>query len=126
MNVALWIVAGLLAVAFAAAGAMKLTQPREKLAESGLGWVHDFSPSQVKLIGAAEVLGAVGLIVPALVDVAPVLVPVAATGLALLMVGAAITHARREETPMIGINVVLLVLAVVVAVGRFGPQSFGS
>ena len=123
MNVVLWIVAGALALAFLAAGLTKLTQPREKLAAT-MGWVQDFSPGTVKLIGALEVLAAIGLILPAALDVVPVLVQLAGLGLVLLMVGAAVTHARRREVPMIAINAVLLVLAVVVAWGRFGPYSF--
>ena len=124
MNVVLWIIAGLLAAAFAAAGLMKLAQPKEKLAASGMGWTEQFSPAAVKAIGALEVLAAVGLILPALLDTATVLVPLAALGLALMMIGAAVTHARRKENQMIGVNVVLLVLAAVVAWGRFGPYSF--
>jgi uncharacterized membrane protein YphA (DoxX/SURF4 family) len=123
MDVVLWIIAGLLAVAFLGAGLTKLTQPKEKLATT-MGWVDDFSPGAVKLIGALEVLAAVGLILPAALDVVPVLVPLAAVGLIALMLGAAVTHARRKETPMIAINLVLLALAVVVAWGRFGPYSF--
>jgi uncharacterized membrane protein YphA (DoxX/SURF4 family) len=123
MNVVLWILAGVLAVAFLFAGVTKLTQPKEKLAQN-MGWVEDFSPGVVKLIGALEVLAAIGLILPAALDIVPVLVPLAATGLVLLMIGAAITHARRKEAPMIAINAVLLVLALVVAWGRFGPYSF--
>jgi uncharacterized membrane protein YphA (DoxX/SURF4 family) len=123
MNVVLWIVAGLLALAFVAAGLTKLTQPKEKLAAT-MGWVEDFSPASVKGIGAVEVLAAIGLILPAALGVVPVLVPLAALGLVALMAGAAVTHARRKETPMIAINLVLLVLAVVVAWGRFGPWSF--
>jgi hypothetical protein len=64
VNLFLWIVASLLAIAFLGAGAMKLTQPREKLAASGMGWTEDFSPGMVKTIGALEVLAAIGLIVP--------------------------------------------------------------
>lgn len=124
MNVALWVVAGLLAAAFLAAGAMKLSQPKEKLAASGMGWVESFSAGQVKAIGALEVLAAIGLIVPPLVHVAPVLAPLAATGLVLMMIGAAVTHARRGEFPQIAVNVVLLALAAFVAWGRFGPHSF--
>ena len=124
MNVVLWIVAGVLAVAFLGAGLMKLAQPRKKLADSGMGWTEDFSDGAVKGIGALEVLGALGLILPAVFDVATVLVPIAATGLALLMLGAAVTHARRKESQMIVANVVLLVLAVFVAWGRFGPYAF--
>ncbi len=124
MNVVLWIVAGLLAVAFLAAGLMKLTQPKKKLADSGMGWTEDFSDGAVKGIGALEVLGAVGLILPAALGIVPVLVPIAATGLALLMLGAAVTHARRKESTNIVVNVVLLALAAFVAWGRFGPYAF--
>jgi uncharacterized membrane protein YphA (DoxX/SURF4 family) len=124
MNVVLWIIAGLLAAAFLVAGGMKLTQPKKKLAESGLAWVEDFSPGTVKAIGALEVLGALGLILPTVLDIAPILVPIAATGLAVIMLGAIVTHARRREQQAIVINVILLVLAVVVAWGRFGPYAF--
>jgi len=123
MNVALWIVAGLLAAAFLAAGAMKLSQPREKIAAS-MGWAEDFSAGTIKMIGAFEVLGAIGLILPALVGVAPVLVPLAAVGLAVIMVGAIVTHLRRKETQPVLVNVVLLALAVFVAVGRFWVAPF--
>jgi uncharacterized membrane protein YphA (DoxX/SURF4 family) len=125
MNVFLWIVAGLLAAVFVAAGLMKLTQERRKLlANPNMKWTEDFSAGTIKLIGTAEVLGAVGLILPAVLDIAPILVPLAATGLAVLMLGAAITHARRKEPQAIAINAVLLILAVIVAVFRFGPNSF--
>jgi uncharacterized membrane protein YphA (DoxX/SURF4 family) len=123
MDVVLWIIAGLLALAFLGAGLTKLVQPKGKLAAT-MGWVDDFSPGTVKLIGALEVLVAIGLVLPAALDVVPVLVPLAAVGLVALMIGAAVTHARRGETPMIAVNVVLLVLAVVVAWGRFGPYAF--
>jgi hypothetical protein len=124
VDVVLWIVAGLLAAAFLAAGLMRLAQPKKKLAASGMAWVEDFSPGAVKAIGALEVAAAIGLVLPAALDIAPVLVPLAATGLALLMVGAAITHARRREPQAIVVNLVLLVLAAVVAWGRFGPYAF--
>ena len=124
MNIVLWIIAGLLALAFAGAGLMKLAQPKEKLAASGMGWTEQFSPAAVKAIGALELLAAIGLILPAALDIAPILVPIAALGLIALMIGAALTHARRKENPMIGANLLLLVLAAVVAWGRFGPYSF--
>jgi uncharacterized membrane protein YphA (DoxX/SURF4 family) len=126
VNVVLWIIASLLAVAFVAAGLMKVSQPKEKLAASGMGWVDDFSPRTVKTIGTLEVLAAIGLILPAALGIAPVVVPLAAVGLVLLMAGAAITHRRRKETPMIVGNLVLLALAAVVIWGRFGPYSFHS
>jgi uncharacterized membrane protein YphA (DoxX/SURF4 family) len=126
VNVVLWIVASLLALAFLVSGGMKLTQPKDKLLASGQGWAEDFSPVVIKLIGALEVLAAVGLVLPAVVHVATVLVPLAATGLVLVMIGAMATHTRRHETQMAVVNVVLLLLAGFVAWGRFGPYSFGS
>ncbi|HET9516556.1 MAG TPA: DoxX family protein [Actinoplanes sp.] len=124
MNVVLWVIAAVLAVAFLGAGALKLLQPKEKLIASGLTWVEDSSAAAVKALGAVEILGAIGLILPALVDIAPILVPLAATGLAVTMIGAAITHFRRGELQSIAVNVVLFVLAAVVAWGRFGDWAF--
>ncbi|HEV7755566.1 MAG TPA: DoxX family protein [Mycobacteriales bacterium] len=123
MNVVLWIIAALLAVAFGAAGLMKLTQPKEKLAPK-MAYVEDFSGGAVKAIGAVEILAALGLVLPAVTGIAPVLVPLAALGLVVVMIGAAVVHARRGENQLIVPNVVLLVLAAVVAWGRFGPYSF--
>ena len=123
MNIALWIAAGLLAVAFLAAGLTKLTQPKEKLAPR-MPWVEDFGSGAVKAIGAAEVLGAIGVVLPGITKIAPILVPLAATGLALVMVGAIVVHLRRGEKQALGANLVLLALAVFVAWGRFGAFAF--
>jgi hypothetical protein len=124
VNVALWIIAGLLATAFLAGGVVKLVLPKERLAAAGMGFAEDFGTGTVKAIGAVEVLAGVGLILPAVLDIAPVLVPLAAVGVVLLMIGAGITHLRRHEIPPIAVNLTLLALAVLVAWGRFGPQSF--
>jgi uncharacterized membrane protein YphA (DoxX/SURF4 family) len=124
MDITLWIAAALLTLAFLAFGLMKLTQPRTKLVAAGQGWAEDASDSKVRVIGALEILGAVGLVLPALLHTATVLVPLAATGLALLMLGAAVTHARRREYPNIAINAVLGGLALFVAISRFGAYSF--
>ena len=121
MNIVLWIVTAVLALAFLAAGSMKIAQPKAKLAATGQGWVEDFSDGAVKGIGVLEVLAALGLILPALLGVATVLVPAAAVGLVLLMAGAAFTHGRRHETPNVVINLVLAILAAGVALARFGP-----
>jgi uncharacterized membrane protein YphA (DoxX/SURF4 family) len=121
MNIVLWIIAGLLAAAFAASGAMKLAPSKDKPKASGM--TEDFSPGVIKMIGALEVLAAAGLILPAALDIAPVFVPLAATGLVLLMIGAMVTHARHKEYQNIGVNVILLLLAAAVAWGRFGPYS---
>jgi hypothetical protein len=125
MNIALWTIAGLLAATFLAGGAVKLIRPREKLAAAGMGFADDFSAGAVKIIGLLEVLAAVGLILPAVLDTAPVLVPLAAVGLVLLMVGAIVVHLRRHEAKALVVNLALLTLALLVAWGRFGPQSFG-
>ena len=124
MNLALWIIAGVLAVGFLASGAMKLARPKEKLVASGMTVLDDFSAGAVKAIGTLEILAAVGLILPAVLDIAPVLVPLAAVGLVLLMIGATIVCLRRHETRPVAVNLVLLALAAVVAWGRFGPQPF--
>ena len=124
MGTVLWVIAIVLAVAFLAAGVMKLVQPKEKLAASGMGWTESYSAGTVKLIGALEVLAAIGLVLPAALDIVPILVPLAALGIVLVMIGAIVTHARRRETPAIAVNVVLLLLAAVVAWGRFGPYAF--
>jgi hypothetical protein len=123
MNIALWIIAVLLAVVFLASGAIKVIQPKEKLAAS-MGVLEAFSAGSIKAIGILEVLAAVGLILPAVLDIAPVLVPLAAVGVVLLMVGAMITHLRRHEAQGVVATLVLLALAVLVAWGRFGPQPF--
>ena len=126
MNLALWIVAGLLAVVYLLSGIGKLIVPKEKLAAfPGGGWIEDFSAGSVKAIGALEVLAAVGLVLPVAIDIAPVLVPLAAVGLVSLMVGATITRLRRHETKPIVADLVYLALACFVAwVHFFGPESF--
>jgi len=121
MNLALWITTALLALVFLLAGLLTLFSGREKLQASGMAWVEDFPPGAVKAIGVAELLGAVGLVLPALLGIAPELVPVAAVALAALMIGAAITHARRGEFAAIAVNAVLFALAAFTAWGRFGP-----
>src|SRR5246500_2108291 len=126
MNQALWIIAIVLAVGFTASGLMKIVRNKEQLMASGMGWAQDFSPSTIRLIGFAEILGAIGLILPAALHIAPILVPLAAVGLALVMVGAAVVHTRRHELPNVAINVVLLLLAAFVAWGRFGPLPFSA
>ena len=118
MGIALWVVQVLLALAFLGAGATKLSQPKEKLLKN-MAWVEDFSQRTVRLIGTLEVLGAIGIVLPALTGILPWLTPLAALGLVLLMIGAALTHLRRTEYGYIAMNVVLLVLAAFVVWGRF-------
>jgi uncharacterized membrane protein len=122
VNVFLWVLQAVLAAMFAMAGVMKATQSKEKLAR-GLPWVEDYSSGTVRLVGVLELLGAIGLIVPAATDVLPVLTPLAATGLAIVMALAVNTHRRRHEPSAVAFNVVLCVALAVVAWGRFGPYS---
>jgi|SRR4051794_40359818 hypothetical protein len=122
MNIALWVVAGLLTFAFLAAGLMKIAQPRPKLIASGMGYAEDFSDGAIKGIGTLEVVGALGLVLPALLDTATILVPLAAAGLFAVMVGAVVVHVRRKE-PFVA-PLVLAVLAAFVAVFRFSTYAF--
>lgn len=123
MNVFLWIVQAVLAAMFAMAGVTKSTRPKDKLTEQ-LPWVADFPQGTVRFIGVVEFAAALGLILPGATGIAPVLTPLAATGLVVVMVLAAITHARRKEPGAIAFNAVWLILAALVAWGRFGPYSF--
>ena len=118
MGIALWVAQVLLAVAFLGAGAMKLSQPKEKLVKN-MAWVEDFSQPTVNIIGALEVMGAIGIVLPALTGILPWLTPLAALGLVLTMIGAALTHLRRSEYSVITVPAVLLILAAFVAYGRF-------
>lgn len=97
MLIALWIVNALLALAFLGAGVMKLARPKEALAAGGMEYVEDFAPATIKVIGALELLGALGLILPLATGIAPILAPIAAVGLALTMAGAIVVHVRRRE-----------------------------
>ena len=120
MNITLWSAAGALALLFLGSGAAKLFMSKEKLEASGLG----LSLPTVKAIGTLEVLAAVGLILPAALDIAPVLVPLAAVGVVLLMFGATVFHLRRHELRNVGVTVTVFLVAAFVAWGRFGPYSF--
>lgn len=121
MNVAAWIVSAVLAALYVMAGFTKIAKAKDDLlAEPRMAWAGEFSPGQIKAIGAVELAGAVGLVVPWLTGVATILTPVAAVGLALVQVGAAIVHARRGELATVPINVVLCALAVFVAAVRYG------
>jgi uncharacterized membrane protein YphA (DoxX/SURF4 family) len=118
MSIALWVVQVLVALAFVVSGATKLSQPKEKLLKKW-AWVEDFSQRTVRIIGSLEVLGAIGIVVPSLTGIVPSLTPLAALGLVLTMIGAALTHLRRAEYANIAVNAVLLILAAFVAYRRF-------
>jgi uncharacterized membrane protein YphA (DoxX/SURF4 family) len=123
METVIWIAQGLLAAVLLIAGSMKLAQPKQRLAAAGQAWVEDFDAQQVKGIGVLELLAAIGLLLPAALDLVPMLTPIAAAGVVLLMLGAGATHLRRGELQMLPVNVVLAALALFIAIERFGPHS---
>jgi hypothetical protein len=120
VNIALWIVQGLLALVYLGAGGIKVVRPREQLVASGnFDWMKDTSDAGVKAVGAVELLGAIGLILPELTGIAPILTPIAAVGLVVVQIGAIRVHLARDERQPLPANGILLLLAAFVAVGRF-------
>jgi uncharacterized membrane protein len=113
-NTLVWIAEGLLAAVFALAGAVKLAVPRERL-QAFMHWARSWPRGRIKLLGLAELAGAVGLIVPRATGIAPALTPIAAVCLALLMVGAAQTHKRLGESPLAPVAVGILCVVVAAA-----------
>lgn len=121
MTLVLWILQVLLALAFVGAGFTKLTQSKSQLVTMPpMAWANDFSPSAIRLIGLAEVVGALGLVLPAALGVLPWLTPLAAFALALLMGGAVVTHVQRSEAAVP--SLVLGFLSLALAAGRFWLQ----
>jgi uncharacterized membrane protein YphA (DoxX/SURF4 family) len=118
INIVLWIIQALLGVAFLIAGFLKSTQPVGKLA-STMPWVRDVRVVWPRFIGVCEVLGALGLILPGVTHIQTWLTVVAAGGLAMIMVDAAMFHRSRHEYAMIAANAVLFVLAVLIVYRRW-------
>ena len=123
MNIALWIVAGLFATGYVIGGIFKLTMPYEKYTAK-THWPEDFTPGKVRFMGVVETLGGLGLVLPGLLDIAPVLVPVAASCMALYMAGAVTERVRRDEYKELLGDLVFLAAMVFVAWGRFGIEPF--
>jgi len=120
MDTAVWIVAALLAALFLVTGLAKITRPRLEMAEGRMKWAADVTDDQFRAVGVLELLGAAGLILPAVLGIAPTLVPLAAVGLALTMVGAIVAHLRLGETDRLAVPIVVLALALFVVVEGFG------
>ena len=101
MVIALWIVNGVLAAVFLAVGLNKALRSKQALqTNAAMAWTEDFPPAAIRLVGVLEILGALGLILPLATGIAPLLTPVAAVGLVVVMAGAVVTHLRRRETPL--------------------------
>jgi uncharacterized membrane protein YphA (DoxX/SURF4 family) len=121
MNLAIWGAQIALALAFLVSGAMKTLRPRLELQER-MAYVEDLTDGQLKTIGGLEVLASIGLILPSVLKVFPVLSAAAAAGLVLTMIGAIALHVRRGEADSrLAVNFILLALALAVAWARFGP-----
>ena len=116
MKILVWVVMALLALAFIMTGAMKATQPKEKL-QANMAWVESFSPNTIKMIGILEIMGGIGLVLPAAFHILPWLTPVAAAGLCLTMVGAVYTHYHLKEAKKGMPAVVLFLLSALVLFG---------
>jgi hypothetical protein len=120
MNLSLWIAQGLLALVYLVAGGLKVVRPRELLVASGnFDWMKDSSDAGVKAVGLVEILGALCMILPSQTGIAPILTPLAAIGLVVVQIGALRVHLVRGERRPLPANVLLLLLAAFVAVGRF-------
>lgn len=117
MVIVLWVIQGVLALAFLLSGFLKGFTPLEGL-KKNMAWVGDVPAGLVRLIGIAELLGALGLILPVATGIVPVLTIAAAVGLVLVMLSAAVFHASRKEYSTIGMNAVLLLLAAFIVVGH--------
>lgn len=116
-HISLWVVQIALAIAFGMAGLMKVSKPIPELAANGMGFVNHMSESMVRFIGSTQILGAIGLILPAALRIKPILTPMAAIGIAIIMILAIREHVTHHE-PIVA-NLVLLGLAAFVAWGRF-------
>lgn len=123
MDIALWVVAGLFGTGFVAGGAVKLAWRYERFADA-TGWAHDFTPGKVRAMGVLEILGGLGMTLPALVGVLPGLVPLAASGMALYMAGAGTERVRRSEWTLLLGDVAFLAAMLFVAWGRFAAVPF--
>uniref|UniRef100_UPI003216FDFA DoxX family protein n=1 Tax=uncultured Draconibacterium sp. TaxID=1573823 RepID=UPI003216FDFA len=117
MNIILWILQIILAAIFLTLGSIKTVLPKEKLVKV-FEWADDFSKNKLKVIGSFEIIGAFGLFIPGVYSMPEILIPLASTGLAIIMVLAAITHYNRGEKSDLILNIVLFILLAVVIVGR--------
>jgi len=118
LHIILWVAQVILGGMFMMTGFMKLSQPIDQLSAM-MPWAGDVPAMLVRFIGTAELLGGLGLILPAALRIKPQLIAWAAVGLVLVMTFALIFHVSRGETQAIGMNVILAAIAAFIAWGRF-------
>jgi hypothetical protein len=119
MIVALWVAQGFAALVLLLTGAFKVMTPKEKLVEK-MHWAATWPPGRIKALGLAEVAGALGLVLPAALHIAPVLTPIAAVCLAMLLFGAVQTHRRLHESFVPALVLALICVAIAAGRLRFG------
>lgn len=117
MHISLWGVQVLLAAMFIISGFMKASMPVEKLSAM-LPWANSVPVALIKFIGLSELLGGLGLILPSLLRIKPILTIWAGMGLATIMLLAIPFHITRDETSMIGMNAIFMLLSIFVSWGR--------
>ena len=119
LNIALWICQILLAVVFGYSGVMKSAKTEKELVAMGQTGVENLPLGLIRFIGIAEILGTLGIILPRLTGVLPILTPIAAVGFGIIMILAAIVHFRRNEKTTVLLNLLILLICAFVAYCRF-------
>lgn len=118
LNIILWICQVLLAIVFAYSGLMKATHSEKELIAMGQTGVENLPISLIRFIGISEILGVIGILLPWMLDIYPILTPIAAVLLGVIMIPAAVIHWRRNEKTTVLLNLFLLILCAFVAWGR--------
>jgi putative oxidoreductase len=118
LNITLWIVQGLTATLMLMSAYMKIATPILELS-SKWKWTGELPETVVRLLGVIDLLGGIGIILPALLRIKPSLTPLAAVGIILLMISASVFHISRGESSVIGFNIMIMLLASFVAWGRY-------
>lgn len=118
LNIAIWVAQVVLALMFLMAGFVKTTQPIEQLSAT-MKWTAQVPSGLVRFVGISEFLGALGLLLPSIFRIKPILTPIAAMGIVTIMVFAIIFHISKGETSVIGVNIFIMLLAAFIAWGRF-------
>jgi len=122
MDTALWVIQGLLAAFFIMPGIGKVSSSKQKHVEDG-HLKPDASIAPIRILGIFELLGCVGIIVPWLTNIVPVLTPITAVCFCLVMLAGLVVHAQKKEYKMLPMLVIVLALAAVVAYYRFSQYS---